>query len=227
MSVENKEKDMIVVARDGYTVLLEIGGRTLDIDCHNPVNLSEIFSKEIIDNCDSLRVHLKQENLVLYEGQELTEDPNSAKVEALRESAVTKIETAYTQTPDGDRSDMHLKTNTVIDENVKRELQRKINENKTDLQKRSEERSKRFLQGDVSKSTEDNVVDSNTKNKERQHSMSKQELNMKVQMDVNPNEFMSKQIAGRKSLDNEIQNDNLNAEKEIQNVEDSNSEQND
>jgi hypothetical protein len=225
MLSENKEKDMIVVAKNGFSVLLEIGGRTLDIDCYNPVNLSEMFSEEVIKNCDSLRIHLKQENLVRYSGQDLVEDPNSAKVEALKQSAAAKIEASYTQSPDGDRSDMHLKTNAGIDENIKRELQKKINENKTDAQKRAEERSRKFLQKGAA---EDNVVDSSTKNRERQHAMSKQELNMKVQMDVDRKDFISKQVARRKALDNTIQNDNLNAEKEIQNVEDSdNSEQND
>jgi len=78
-----KEKSIIVVAKDGYNVLLDINKQTFMIDCHKAINLSEMFPPDVLEQCSSLQAHLRDGNLVYYKGEKLSEDPNDAQINKL------------------------------------------------------------------------------------------------------------------------------------------------
>lgn len=204
---EQVKKDIIVVARKGYSVLLEVDGRMFDIDCYEPVNLSNIFPADILERCSSLSTHLKDGNLILFE--EDTKLPQNAVAPAgikpLREETAEHITAQYTQSErDSNRTNVELETRAGITDETREYIQDQVQANKTLI-----------LQKDKKLLSKINPKDSDIQPKERQHAMTPEELTMKVSMDVNPDTFAQKQVESTEKLDASINADEDRAEEEI------------
>lgn len=206
------KKDVVVVAREGYSVLLEIDGRMLDIDCHETINLSNIFPPEIIDRCASLSAHLKDGNLVLFEKgiTKLSEDATaSVEIAPLREETAEHITSQYDQAErDSDRTNIELETRANITDNTRKHIQEQVQAGK-----------KKILQTDQKLMAKAKVVQTAnevaSQPKERQNAMTSDELTMKVSMDISPEAFAKKQAASKEKLEANEDADETRAEQEI------------
>jgi hypothetical protein len=91
--VETKfESPVIIVANPGYSVLLTIGGMTIPVDAFTPINLSNMFSLDVINSSGALRDQLNSGFLKIHnEEEELPKDPNDALVKTLREAPTVKL----------------------------------------------------------------------------------------------------------------------------------------
>jgi len=205
------QKDIIVVAREGYTVLLNINEQTLDIDCYNPVNLSKMFSGDAIERCTSLEMHLQEGNLIYYENQELPKNPDKARVDVLRQANAKHIQAQYDQTARNVvRTDMELETQTNIDDAMRVGIQEQVQAGKAKILQTGQKRAQR---------AEQSVREVDVP-LEKRNAMTPDELNLKVSMDVSPDEFMQKQKALKKKFDDNVNADEIRAEKEIISQED-------
>lgn len=91
--VETKfESPVIIVANPGYSVLLTIGGMTIPVDAFTPINLSNMFSLDVINASGALRDQLQNGYLKIHnEDEDLPADPNDALVKTLREAPTVKL----------------------------------------------------------------------------------------------------------------------------------------
>ena len=208
------KKDVIVVARRGYSALVNFGVQTLDIDCYNPVNLSDMFSEDVIKECTSLNSHLAAGNLIYYEeGQELPEDPNAKYIKKLRQDAAKHLEAQYEQKEQGDTANMSLETITNVDKHMQDHIQEQVAKNREAIIQKDQA----ILKKGVITENVDSVP------KERKTAMTEDELLMKVSMDVDPKDFVAKQQAQKIAMDRKESNEALRAEQEtIKNVEQDN-----
>jgi hypothetical protein len=69
--MEKTQKQIVVVAAPGYNCIVNIGGRTLQIDAFTPTNLSELFDANTIKKCSSLTAHLAQGTLKYHEDSDI------------------------------------------------------------------------------------------------------------------------------------------------------------
>ncbi len=216
-------KDIIVVARKGFQVLLNIGNDCLTIDAFTPVNLSEMYEEDTLRNCGSLAAHLRDKNLVYYNGQTLPKDPNSQKIDSLRQSRAQHIQAQFKQTAqDINHPNMQLKTDTEnVDENSgEKTLQEQVTEYRTRIEQENQRiRDKKTKE---THNSANNMVDDSQKSLDPTLSspgMSKEQLNMKVSMDVDPQTFIEKQRANRKQFDDREQEAEKKALDEIARLE--------
>jgi len=199
-------KDIIVVARTGFQVLLNIGNDCLTIDAFNPINLSEMYDEDILRNCGSLIAHLRDKNLIYYDGQDLPKDPNSKKIDALQQSAAQHIQAQFKQTSqDAAHPNMLLKTDS---ENVNENGEKTLQEQVTKYREQVEQENQKIRDKKAKKIHINTTVDSSQESLDPISSgpgMNKNQLNMKVSMDVDPQIFIEKQKANRKQLDDRNQ----------------------
>lgn len=189
--LEQEKKDIIVVAREGYSVLLEIDGRMFDINCHEAVNLSKIFSADVLEKCSSLDTHLKNGNLIFFEqGDTLPEGTTSVKIEPLHERSAEHIISQYNQAErDAKRTNIEMETRANITEDTREYLQAQVQKSKEEIL----QTDKKLLTKTVKTTqTADGVV---SPVKKRQDTMTPEELTMEVSMDVSPEVFAEKQAA--------------------------------
>lgn len=209
---EQVKKDIIVVAREGYSVLLEVDGRMFDIDCYESVNLSNIFPADVLERCSSLSTHLKDGNLILFEeGTKLSKDATaSVEIKPLREEAAQHIILQYDQTErDVSRANMELETRANITEGTRKHIQEQVQAGKEEIL----QIDKKFLKNTVKAVQTTNEVA--TPPKARQDAMTPKELTMKVSMDVSPEEFTKKQAVSKEKFEATEEADEARAEKEI------------
>lgn len=209
---EQEKKDIIVVAREGYSVLLEIDKQMFDINCHKAVNLSKMFPVDVLERCSSLSAHLKEGNLILFEeGTELPKDVvASVKIKLLREETAEHITSQYDQTEkDASRTNMELETRANITEETRKLIQSQVQVGKEKILQTDKKLTKTI---EMAQNTTDEVVSST---KDRQDAMTSEELTMKVSMDVSPEQFAAKQVAARASLEATAKENEARAEKEI------------
>lgn len=210
MSIRVK-KDVIVVAREGYSVLLDVDSRMFDIDCHKAINLSDMFSADILDRCASLSAHLKDGNLVLFDGStELSEDITaSATITPLREETAEHITAQYQQAErDSNRTNMELVTRANITEDMRKHIQAQVQAGKDKILQADQK-----LLAKAKAVQTSNAVD--TRPKDRQTAMTPAELTMKVSMDISPKAFAEKQAASKRKLEDADEADESRAEQEI------------
>ena len=210
--VDQEKKDIIVVAREGYSALLEIDGRMFDINCHEAVNLSKIFPIDVLEKCSSLATHLENGNLVFFEQDTVLPEDTTAsrKIKPLREGTAAHITLQYDQTErDANRTNMELETRANITEETRKHIQSQVQAGKEEIL----QTDKKFLKTIVKTvQTADGVV---SPAKERQDAMTPEELTMPVSMDVSPEVFAANQAAsGAKRVAIEEKNE-ARAEKEI------------
>jgi hypothetical protein len=210
--LEQEKKDIIVVAREGYSVLLEIDKQIFDINCHEAVNLSKMFPVDVLDRCSSLSAHLKDGNLVFFEdGIELSKDAVApVKIKPLREETAEHIMSQYDQTErDAHRTNMELETRANITAETRKHIQEQVQEGR---EKVLQETKKLTKVVDMAQTTADGVV---SPTKERQDAMTSKELTLKVSMDVSPETFAAKQAATSAKLEAAAEENEARAEKEI------------
>jgi len=183
-----EKSDVIVVAREGYQVLLNVGARNFLVSCYEPLNLSAYFTHDDLDKCASLRANLEDGNLVHYTGQKLPKNMNSPTIKPMEEVTAQKLEASYTQEGETTSSHFRLKTEADISPELKKNIQDRVAKSREDILAVEEKM--------LAKRKEDNVVDG--KPKERNTSLTKDELTLKVQMDVSPEEFKARQLDARK-----------------------------
>lgn len=203
------KSDVIVVAREGYTVLLEIGGRTFDIDCHEAINLSSIFPADVLERCSSLSTHLRLGNLVYFkEGTKLSEDVTATvEIKPLREETAQHITSQIDQAEkDVNRTNMELKTRADITEATRKHIQKQVQESKKEILDTDQKILKKTVQ------TVDEAV---APIAERKHAMTPKELTMKVTMDVSTEDFAKRQKALKVEHDAADEADEARAENEI------------
>lgn len=201
---EQVKKDVIVIAREGYSVLLEVDGQIFDIDCYESVNLSNMFSVDVLERCSSLSTHLKDGNLIFFEeGGKLPQNAAApVKIKTLREEATEHITAQYKQAEkDSSRTNMELETRADITDATRAYIQKQIQDNK-----------KQILQKDKKLLSK---VNPDTQPKERRDAMTPEELTMKVSMDVSPDTFTQKQTESTEKLEASINADEDRAEEEI------------
>jgi len=189
-------KDIIVVARPGYQVLLNIGSNNYQVDSYSPINLSALYTREILDKCASLRAHLEDGNLIYYkENMDLPKDPFAKNVDTMKETAATKLEAEYTQKTETNAVNVRVQTTADINNTTKDQMQERIQKSKEDILNKDRsllEKRKR---------AQKNVVSAESrKPKERQEAMKADELQLNVQMDISPEKFKQQQAANRKKL---------------------------
>jgi len=66
-----------VVAAEGYTVLIEVGNRSLQVTQFESVDLAEFFTPEEIEKSASVKTSFQNGWLVFYKGQKLPKKPES------------------------------------------------------------------------------------------------------------------------------------------------------
>ena len=216
------KNDIIVVAREGYSVLLNIDGRTLDIDCHEAVNLSSMFTADVLERSSSLSTHLDDGNLVYCDKDiKLSKDTTAIKkITLLRPEKAQHIVSQYTQAErDVSRTNMELETRANITAETRKQIQDQVQVSK-----------KEILQADQKfVNTIQTVNETTTVPKERQNAMTADELQMKVTMDIDPEEFTKKQADAKVAFDASDAKDEERAETEIifqENNEENNNEEN-
>lgn len=207
---EQVKKDVIVVAREGYSVLLEIDNRIFDIDCHKAINLSNIFSEDVLEKCSSLSTHLKDGNLILFkEDIKLSKDVTaSAVIKPLREETAEHITSQYDQAErDVKRTNMELETRANITEETRKHIQEQVQIGKEKIL----QTDRKLLMKKVNRTTNE-VVDPP---KNSQRAMTAEELTLNVSMDVSPEEFARTQAISKNKLAATENADEKRAEKEI------------
>ena len=209
---EQVKKDIIVVARKGYSALLNVDGRMFDVDCHEAINLSNIFSADVLERCSSLSTHLASGNLVYFEqGTVLSKDVTaSVEIKPLREEAAQHIISQYDQAErDVKRTNMELETRANISEETRNHIQERVQEGKKEIL----QTDRKFLTKTIKAVQTTNEVVSPPK--DRQNAMTVNELTMKVSMDISPAEFAKKQAASKDKLISGEEADEERAEQEI------------
>ena len=203
------KKEVIVVAREGYAVLLDIAGQTFDIDCHVPINLSSMFSAEVLDTCASLSSHLRDGNLVCVDSDaRLSEDTNTVpKINLLREETAQHITSQYEQSErDVCRTNTELETRANITAATRKHIHDQVQQSKEQLL----QADKKLLKKAVPTPADTEIVP-----KERQSAMAPNELTMKVSMDVDPATFTASQEAAKVRRESAEDADEFLAGKEI------------
>jgi hypothetical protein len=212
---QEKVKDIVVVARNGYQVLLNVGPHNLTIDCYTPVNLSELFPEEQLQKSSSLRAHLSQGNLIFYsDGQELPKNLHEISIKPMREVEETKIETTYKQSQQTAAAHVRIETTNDIDDDFRETLQEKVAANRETILNTD----KKILDKSAAK---DNVVstsDIGTPLSQRGE-MSASELRRTVTMDIDPADFKARQMAARKRLQEQDKADDIRIRNEIAEIE--------
>ena len=209
---KQEKKDVIVVAREGYSVLLEINGRVFDINCHEAVNLSKIFPVDVLKRCSSLDAHLENGNLVFFEqGTKLSKDTTaSIKIKPLREGTAEHITSQYDQTErDVNRTNIEMETRANITEDTREHIQAQVQAGKEKIL----QTDKKLLKKTVKAVQTIGALVSSPK--ERQDVMTPEELTLKVSMDVSPEVFAKKQAASGAKLEATKEANETRAEKEI------------
>lgn len=209
---EQVKKDIVVVAREGYSVLLEIDGRIFDINCHEAVNLSKMFSMDVLERCSSLSTHLNDGNLILFEeGADLSKDATvSVQITPLREETAQHITSQYEQAErDSDRTNIELETRANITETTRKQIQAQVQAGKAKIL----QTDKKLLANTAKAVQTTNELASPPKN--RQNAMTSEELGMKVSMDISPEKFAKKQAETRDRLNAAVDADETRAETEI------------
>ena len=210
--LEQEKKDIIVVAREGYSVLLEIDKQMFDINCHEAVNLSKMFSVDVLERCSSLAAHLKDGNLVFFgEGDDLSANVVApVKIKPLREETAEHIMSQYDQAEkDASRVNMELETRANITAETRKHIQSQVQEGREKILQETKKLTKII---DMTQTTADGVV---SPVKERQDAMTSKELMLKVSMDVSPETFAEKQAAISARLEAAAEESETRAEKEI------------
>lgn len=204
---EDQEKNIIVVAREGFSVLLNIGTQTLDIDCHQPVNLSKMFPKDVLDCCASLSTHLREGNLVYYEkGSKLPKDFNKVQIKPLLRVEAKHIEAQFKQSEkDASRTHIEMKTRTDITNETCKLIQDQVEVNKKQLFQQNQKLVKKVKQ----------TVDKIDAPMEQPKVTSPDGLLMKVSMDVSPEAFAEKMAAAKEKNEAVEQANEVSAEAEI------------
>lgn len=213
MSAQEK-KDIVVIARKGYTVLLDVAGRTLDINSYNAVNLSNMFSADILEHCASLSAHLDAGNLIPFNGGiKLSEDTNTpAEVKPLRTETAQHITAQYDQTErDVNRTDMELETRANITDNTREHIQDQVQAGKEKIL----QTDRKFLKRQAVQTSNDTTNDNTATVKNKQKSMTVDELHMAVSMDIKPEEFAKRQAELKRKFDEDEEANEMRAEKEI------------
>jgi len=195
---EKKIEDVIVVAQEGHQVLLDIDGRTLSIDCHESVNLSDMFLPEVIDRCSSLATSLKVGHLVkCSEDDKLTVDTVSpSTIQTLRPETASHIAAQYTQAErDVKRTNMEIQTRSNITAETRRLIEEQVQVSKDEIHRVDHKFSKK----DDAAAKVEREMDSVPMG--RQDAMSVSELSMNVSMDVPADEFNERQQEAKLKLD--------------------------
>jgi len=211
MSEEQKQKDIIVVAHRGYSVLLDITDKNvLEIDCYHPVNLSDLFPDLDLSKCTSLKVNLARGNLIIFEGQDLPEDPNDKKIAIMRAASSQHREVGSTPS----RLTLHedaqvplVVENTQVDNVMTENLNDKIKAGRDKITQKNDLLKQKRVSANIS------VEDEKPKIPEM---LDTANLNLKVSMDVTDKDFKSRQIAIRRGLDNSVQTSEQHAREEIE-----------
>lgn len=204
---EDQEKNIIVVARKGDSVLLNVGTQTLDINCYQPVNLSKMFPKDVLDCCASLSTHLREGNLVYYEkGSELPKDSNKVQIKPLRQVEAKHIDAQFEQSEkDVNRTHIEIKTRTDITDETRKLIQDQVETNKKQLFQQNQKLVKKVKQTVHEIDVPMKQPEVTTPNK----------LLMKVSMDVSPEIFAEKMADSKKKIETAEQVDEASAEAEI------------
>jgi hypothetical protein len=212
----DEEKAIIVVASPGYQVLLNVGNDCLTIDAFNPVNLSQLYNTEILSKCGSLATHLRDGHLIMYTGENLPKDPNTQRINALRNSTAQHIEAQFSQTAqDSNHPDMQIETKAVnVNETNKVSLQQQVTESR-EASKKVESR----LRANIAKEYEHSASVTSDPARTVSDPDTKDLLKMKVSFDVDPKVFAAKQEASRKKLDTIAQQEEDDAQNEINQIE--------
>lgn len=205
---EDQEKNITVVAREGSSVLLNIGTQTLNIDCHRPVNLSKMFSKDVLDCCVSLSTHLREGNLVYYKkGSKLPKDSNKVQIKSLRRVEAKHIEAQFEQSEkDANRTHIEMKTRTDITNETRKLIQDQVETNKKQLFQQNQKLVRKVKQ------TVDKI---DTPMEQPKKATSPDGLLMKVSMDVSPEAFAEKMAAAKEKNEAVEQANEASAKAEI------------
>ena len=208
----NKEKSVTVIAKDGYNVLLDINKQTLMIDCYKPINLSEMFTQDILDQCTSLQSHLRDGNLVFYAGEELLEDANEVQITKLNQIAEQQISAQFSQhSGRADAFNINIETVSDVSDKVRRDIDQRVEKNRDDIVKRDNTLLNRYKESvaSVDKSAPDTVFGEGAHLNENQ-------LHLKVTMDVDDNTFNAVQEQGHKDIIEKAELDEQAANVEIE-----------
>lgn len=207
-----QEKSFIVVAKEGYNVLLDINNQTLMIDCHNAINLSEMFSPDVLKQCSGLQAHLRDGNLVEYDGRELSKDPNDAQITKLNEIAEQQIKAQFSQHSGRDDAfNINIETSSDITDKVRKDIDERLEKNRDDIVKQDNKLLKHLVKdSDESESVSDPVFNDSH--------MTEKELHLNVTMDVDNNTFKAIQEQGQKDIIEKTEADEHAAKVEIQNL---------
>lgn len=209
MSKTTEKKEVIVVAREGYSVLLDIEGQTFEIDCHVPINLGSMFPAEVLDRCASLSTHLRDGNLIYVDNDSrISDDVNAAPtINLLREETAQHITAQYTQSErDARRTNTELETRAKITQKTRDHIQEQVQRSKAQILNTD----KKLSDKTVSATNDVDIMP-----KERKSAMTAGELTMKVSMDVDPASFEASQEAARVCREAAEDDDELLAKKEI------------
>ena len=188
-----KTKDIVVVARGGYQVLLNVGASILDISCYKSINLSKMFQEEILKTCTSLHSHLEDGNLVYYEGDKLPEDPTAPVIAKLNAATVSQIETNYTQSSDNPRMNDKISTDTGIIPQMKKDIQAGVAKTKAEAAQEGKEQVKKHTQ-------REGVTPKSVEYPGRDSAIPPEKLKLAVTMDVSPEKFKEMQKNKHKAL---------------------------
>jgi len=213
----NQEKSVVVIAKKGYNVLLDIGKQTLMVDCYKSINLSEMFPQDVLEQCTSLQSHLRDGNLVFYAGEDLPEDPNNIQINKLNEIAEQQLSVKFSQhSGRTDAFNINIETTSDISDDIRKKIDAGIDKNRNDIVKQDN----KILQHSVTKSVEsadknDSPLGRDPVFGESAH-LSEDQLHFKVTMDVDDNTFNSIQKQGHKDNVEKAELDEQDAEIEIE-----------
>ena len=207
-----KLEDVIVVAQDGYSVLLDIDKDTLAINCHESVNLSNRYTAEVILKCSSLATHLKAGNLVrCTEDAEFSVDAAApVTVPQLKLESASHILSQYDQASrDSTRTHTELETQANITAATRKNIQEQVNSSRLAIQATDN----KFLNKRTAAAKVEAEMDVTPKMRET--SMDSSELLLKVSMDISPEAFTEKQQQDRERLEAAEDANEAVAQKEI------------
>ena len=190
---EHQEKSIVVVACKGSSVLLNIGTQTLDIDCYQPINLSKMFPKDVLDRCASLSAHLREGNLVYYEeGSELPKDSNKVSIKSLQQVEATHISAQFEQSErDTNRTHSEIKTRADITDETRKLIQDQVEANKKPLFQQNQKLVKKVKQ---------TVHEIDAPMEQPKATIPSKSL-LKVSMDVSPEAFAKKMATAKEKIE--------------------------
>lgn len=196
------DEQVIVVAHEGYSVILNIGGDCLTIDAFTPVNLSEMYDDSLLRNCGSLQAHLREGNLVKYVGQQLPKNPNKQKIDTLRQSTAQHIRAQYSQSArDTSHPTMQVETSAVnVNADSEKSLQDQVAESRRRVEVRAVKNRREASQRDATNADTDAPTPSLDPEKPSVTD-AKKLGNLKVSMDVPVEDFVAKQQESRRRLE--------------------------